>query len=237
MHPDGTAADDDDLDSPAPPTAGWVRVLVVLAAVLSVLMVGAAAGLLISQSRTVEAAAPGPDSVDTGFCQDMTVHHRQAILMAGLARDRTTDVAVKHVAFDIETSQLEQVGRMQGWLNLWGRDSLPLGGYMAWMTGVTHDHAVPTSDGKVATMPGMASAAEIKQLQGLTGPAFDVLFLQLMLRHHQGGIEMLRYAAEHAETGVVRNLASQMATAQTNENELLKSMIAQRGGTPLPSPN
>lgn len=222
---------------PTPRTAGWVRILLVVAAVLSVLLVGAAAGLLIAQTSDTATAAPGPASVDAGFCQDMTVHHRQAILMAGLARDRTTDTEIKHVAFDIETNQIEQVGRMQGWLSLWGRDQLPMGGYMGWMSGVTHGHATPSAEGKVATMPGMASADELKQLEQLTGREFDVLFLQLMLRHHQGGIDMLRYAAEHAEVSAVRNIATQMATAQTNENELLTSMIAKRGGQPLPAPN
>ena len=229
---------DEDDQEPTAPTPGWARVLVVTAAVLAVLLVGAAAGLLIAQSRTSETAAPSPDSVATGFCQDMSVHHRQAIYMAGLARDRTTDEAIKHVAFDIETGQTEQVGRMQGWLNLWGRDPLPIGGYMGWMTGSTHAHTGPVSaDGKVATMPGVATPDELKELDRLTGAAFDLRFLQLMLRHHQGGVEMLRYAAERAEVGVVRNLASQMAVAQTNESDLLLSMITQRGGTPLPSPN
>lgn len=223
---------------PEGPTAGWARVLMVLAGVVSLLLVGAAVGLLVGQSGTTQTpSAPAPDSVDVGFLQDMTVHHRQAVLMAGLARDHSTDPLVKNLAFDIETSQVEQVGRMQGLLNLWGRDPLPLGGYMGWMRGVTHDHAAPAGDGKVAGMPGMASQDEIKRLQQATGNDLDVLFLKLMLRHHQGGIEMLRYAAEHAEVGVVRNLAKQMATAQTSENDLLVSMITERGGTPLPSPN
>ncbi len=224
-------------EEPTAPTAAWVRVLVVTAAVLAVLMVGAAAGLMIAQTRSPEAAAPSPESVATGFCQDMTVHHRQAIFMAGLARDRTADTEIKHVAFDIETSQLEQVGRMQGWLNLWGRDPLPIGGYMAWMVGTTHHTGPVSAEGKVATMPGIATPEELKELEQLTGPPFDGRFLQLMLRHHQGGIEMLRYAAQHAEVGVVRNLATQMATAQTNESDLLTSMIVKRGGTPLPAPN
>jgi uncharacterized protein (DUF305 family) len=234
-----TAPDEghEDDATPTPPTAGWVRVLLVLAAVVSLLFVGAAVGLLIGQSGTSQTSTPAPDSVDVGFLQDMTVHHRQAILMAGLARDHSVDPLVKNLAFDIETSQIEQVGRMQGLLNLWGRDALPFGGYMGWMQGVTHDHAAPAGDGKVTAMPGMADQDEIKRLQQASGRELDVLFLQLMLRHHQGGIEMLRYAAEHAEVGVVRNLARQMATAQTSENDLLTAMITQRGGTPLPSPN
>jgi uncharacterized protein (DUF305 family) len=228
----------DTVAEPAAPTAAWARILVVVAAVLAVLLLGAAGGLLIGQTRTAEPTAPAPDSVAVGFCQDMSVHHRQAVLMAGLARERSTDPLVKQLAFDIETNQLEQVGRMQGWLNLWGRDPLPLGGYMAWMDTPAHGHDGSAAAGTaVPRMPGMATDDEIAQLQRLSGTALDVLFLQLMRRHHQGGITMMRYAAEHAEVGVVRNLATQMANSQTSETELLATMISQRGGTPLPAPN
>lgn len=222
-----------------PATHGWSRVLVIAAAVVAVLLIGAATGLLVAQTRpSADLAAPAPDSVAVGFCQDMSVHHRQAALMAGIARDRTTDPAVQHLAFDIETSQLEQIGRMQGWLNLWGRDPLPLGGHMGWMRGAQHaGSSAHNGDGPVTQMPGMATASDLIGLRQLEGREFDVLFLQLMLRHHQGGLAMMNYAAEHAEAGVVRNLATQMRTAQTAESDLLTDMITDRGGSPLPPPN
>ncbi|HEY0636630.1 MAG TPA: DUF305 domain-containing protein [Pseudonocardiaceae bacterium] len=245
---DPAAADtrepDDEFEDPRTehvPAAGWVRVLVVAAGVVALLLMGAAAGLLLAQSGDPanDTAPPAPDSVAVGFSQDMTVHHRQAIQMAGLARDRSTDPAVRNLAFDIETNQLDQVGRMQGWLNLWGRDPIPFGGHMAWMSGAGHGHGGATTGagGAVRLMPGMATGDELAELRRLEGTAFDVRFLQLMLRHHQGGAEMAGYAAEHAEVGVVRNLAGQMRTAQASESDLLASMIRQRGGEPLPAPN
>src|SRR5215468_301151 len=146
-------------------TATWVRVVLALGAVLALLLLGAAAGLLLSQPRaSSDTLVPAPDSVAVGFCQDMTVHHRQAVRMAGIVRDRSTDPAVKGVAFDIETNQIDQIGRMQGWLTLWGRDPLPVAGHMAWMGGAAalHGHtASVTPGGAVAVMPGMASDAEL----------------------------------------------------------------------------
>lgn len=221
------------------PTASWVRVVLATAAVVALLLVGAAAGLLVAQSRTSSAgSAPAPDSVAVGFCQDMTVHHRQAVRMAGVVRTNSTDPAIRGMAFDIETNQLEQIGRMQGWLNLWGRDPLPIGGHMAWMSGpaATHGHSLAPG-GPVTTMPGMATGEELARLETLRGPELDTLFLQLMLRHHQGGLPMMRYAADRAEAGVVRNLAAQMATSQTHEVDVITAMLAQRGATPLPPPN
>ena len=63
-------------------------------------------------------------------------------------------------------------------------------------------------------MPGMATDSEIAKLQGLTGTESDIYFLQLMIRHHQGGVPMMQYAAEHATNPVVRNFASKMAQSQ-----------------------
>ena len=63
---------------------------------------------------------PAADSVDVGFAQDMTVHHQQAVQMASWERDHTTDPELKQLAADIEATQTSQIGRMQGWLELWG---------------------------------------------------------------------------------------------------------------------
>jgi uncharacterized protein (DUF305 family) len=220
----------------------WLLACMIVGAAVAVLLLGAAAGLLIGMRESSQNAAPAPDSVDVGFCQDMTVHHRQAATMAALARAQGSEPRIRGLAFDIETTQLEQIGRMQGWLSLWGRDRLPIGGHMAWMTGAGdgHDHAVPglspsAGSGPVDRMPGMATPQELDQLAKATGRQFDVLFLQLMLRHHQGGAGMLEYAAEHAEVGVVRNLARQMSISQDKETDYLAQLLAERGARPLPN--
>jgi len=219
------------------------QVLVAAGAVLAVLLLGAAAGLLFGQRQVDANAAPAPDSVDAGFCQDKSVHHRQAATMAALARQRTSDARLHTLAFDIETSQIEQIGRMQGWLSLWGRDRLPTGPHMAWMTaensdghGAGHGGSTQASgSGGAERMPGMATPQELERLSKASGAEFDVLFLQLMLRHHQGGTTMLRYAADHAEVGVVRNLAAQMLNAQSKEIDYITAQLAARGAAPLPN--
>jgi hypothetical protein len=115
---------------------------------------------------------PEPGSVDVGFAQDMTVHHRQAVEMASWERDRATDPRVRQLAFDIETTQNQQVGRMQGWLGLWDAPSLPGGGHMAWMDDPAHAgmSGMSGTSGGVATMPGMASTADLARLRA-TRPA------------------------------------------------------------------
>ena len=226
----------------APPAApppvqrgGWARPLVAVLAVVGLLLLGAAAGLLIGLPSSSTSSVPAADSVDVGFAQDMTAHHQQAVQMASWERDHTTDPALKQLAFDIETTQLQQIGRMQGWLGLWGAASeAPGGRHMAWMTTGDHTHGATTPGAGVDAMPGMATSDQLRDLRSATGPQLDVLFLQLMLRHHQGGVQMLQYGADHASVPEVRNLAAQMLSSQTSESEYLAQLLAARGGTPLP---
>jgi uncharacterized protein (DUF305 family) len=179
-------------------------------------------------------SAPTADSVDVGFSRDMSAHHLQAVEMANLAQQRSTDGAVRDLAFDIAETQQNQAGRMQGWLSLWGY-SLSGGEQMAWMGSDAHaGHDMTVSaDG---LMPGMATDDELAQLRSATGKDFDVLFLQLMTRHHQGGAEMAEYAQTHAGEWAVRRLASSIIESQTAETNLMVSMLAERGAEPLPAP-
>lgn len=220
-----------------PPPAGresrWVRPFVAVAVVIGLLLLGAAGGLLLGLPGS---SRPEPSPVDIGFSQDMSVHHLQAVEMASWERDHTTDPVLAQLATDIEKTQNNQVGQMQGWLALWDAAALPVGGYMAWMSdsGGHGGMDMGGGTGPVATMPGMATPADLDALRAATGPALDVLFLQLMLRHHEGGAQMLIYGAQYAAVPQVRNLAAQMLSSQASEAEYLRELLVARGGTPLP---
>jgi uncharacterized protein (DUF305 family) len=200
---------------------------VVLLAVIAVgLLLSGGAGAValgIGQEDT-----PTSDSVDAGFARDMSTHHLQGVEMANLALTRATDPQVRSLAFDISATQTNQVGRMQGWLSLWG---VPLSGgeQMAWLP--DHQHAAN------GLMPGMATEQELTELQSLKGTAFDIRFLQLMIRHHQGGRAMAEYAAEHAQVAQVRSLARSIDDTQTAETTTMSAMLTALGGTPLPPPS
>lgn len=217
------------------------RTVVVVVAVVAVLLLGAAIGLLIKLPGSDSAAPPPRDSVDVGFTQDMSVHHLQGVTMANIARDKTADPAIKQLAFDISSTQLEQVGRMKGWLFLWGyQEQSADGKHMWWMTPRSGTNGHPGHSGAgsgdgAAEMPGMATPQELSRLRSLTGIEFDVYFLQLMLRHHQGGAPMAEYAAAHAGESVVRTLADNMLKSQTSESTYMTQLLTERGAAPLPS--
>ncbi|QQQ75442.1 DUF305 domain-containing protein [Saccharothrix sp. 6-C] len=218
--------------TPRRSSSAWV---VVSVAVVATLLLGAAVGLLIKLPGSDSAATPAADSVDVGFSQDMAMHHLQAVQMANIARDRTADGNIRSFAFDVSSTQLEQVGRMKGWLMLWGQPEQPLQGrHMAWMTADgEHGHSATAATSAGSPMPGMATSEELAELRSLSGVEFDVYFLQLMLRHHRGGTSMVRYAVDHAGEHAVRTLAESMLKSQASESEYMERLIAERGAQPL----
>jgi uncharacterized protein (DUF305 family) len=156
--------------------------------------------------------------------------------MANQAQGRSTDPVILSLAFDISATQTNQVGRMQGWLSLWGLPNTSGQPPMQWMAGTDHSMAGMDMSTPGALMPGMATEQELDQLRGMSGTAFDVQFLRLMIRHHQGGLKMALYAEEHGQVPALRTLARSIAETQTAEVHTMAELLAQRGGTPLPSP-
>ena len=225
-------------------------ILLAAAGAIVLLLVGATAGLALSGKLGNSApATPDSSSVDAGFARDMIVHHDQGVLMAHYAEQNTTDPEIGVMAYDIGYTQTDQIGQMQGWLSLWDLPESGDGTRMGWMGGTGGEHGgmvmttSPSDTGtgtgtastaEVPLMPGMATASEIAKLKSLTGTESDIYFLQLMVRHHQGGAGMMQYAAEHATNAVVRNFASKMALSQSAEISVMTQMLAERGAEPLP---
>ena len=87
-----------------------------------------------------------------------------------------------------------------------------------------------------SSMPGMASPSELATLYSLTGKPFDVMFLQLMIRHHQGGIEMAHYAETHARLATVRAAATAMRVEQAQDLAFMEPLLIAYGGKQLPTP-
>jgi uncharacterized protein (DUF305 family) len=205
-------------------------VVLVVILVVAALAVAGTVGWLVGNNDNSGTSTPPESSVDAGFARDMSTHHTQAVDMAGYARDNTDDPSIQILARDIETQQYFQLGDMQGWLDNWGLSRTSTLATMSWMAG--HSHL--ESDG---LMPGMATPEQLDKLETLTGKPLDIYFLQLMIHHHQGGLPMAQYAAEHATEPYVRNLAQKMAQAQSNEIVQMEQMLRQLGGTPLPAPS
>ncbi|MFC9966450.1 MULTISPECIES: DUF305 domain-containing protein [Nocardia] len=204
--------------------------------VVVTLVIGVLAGLWLRGLVTADAAETPLSVVDVGFAQDMATHHNQAVEMSATALEHAVDPAVRTLAFDVLTSQQSQLGMMRGWLMLWNQ---PISAEqpMRWMSpadphAAGSEHKMPEQESM--RMPGMATTEELAELRRARGTAFDTLYLQLLLRHHEGGLTMARAARDTATVAAVATLAKQIDTAQSAESQALRDMLTQRGAPTLP---
>ncbi len=201
---------------------GLPRVPVLVAALLVGVVVGAALALLFF-ARTpgdVPAAlgAPGEDSAEAGFARDMIVHHAQAVQMAEIVRGKTESEEIRTLAADIALTQQAQIGQMQGWLQVWDLPPTGTEPAMSWMGHPTEGR-----------MPGMAAPEELDRLQRASPEEADVLFLQLMIPHHEAALPMAEAVLEETEREEVQQLAAAVATSQEAEIRVLQELLQRHG--------
>ncbi|MFD5518336.1 DUF305 domain-containing protein [Streptomyces sp. NPDC127066] len=196
---------------------------------------GAAATALVAAGAITYAVAdgdgdgsgtrtPAADSADAGFARDMAVHHQQAVEMSYIVRDRTKDVEVRRLAYDIAQTQANQRGMLLGWLDLWELPKVSPDPPMTWMG---MGDMASGKDGSL--MPGMATNTEMKRLGTLEGKQAEVFYLQLMTDHHKGGIHMAEGCVAKCSVGVEKRLAQGMVDAQQSEIALMADMLKARG--------
>ena len=170
-------------------------------------------------SRTISAegvaALPQPvhTRADVAFMQGMIGHHAQAIEMTELLATRTRSADMRKLAKRIEVSQADEIKAMQDWLTARG-EPLP----------DPHAHHAHGA----TLMPGMLSAADMQRLAAASGPEFDKLFLEYMIRHHEGALVMVRElfatggAAQEAE---IFAFASDVDADQRMEIQRMAAML------------
>jgi uncharacterized protein (DUF305 family) len=199
-----------------------------LFAAAAVLVLAAAALLLVFGGR----GTPGDGSPEAGFARDMATHHAQAVDMSFTIRDKSESREIRALAFDIINTQANQRGMFLGWLEQWGLTQSTDQRPMAWMSGHGHGASPGASGGQ---MPGMASDEELARLRELRGKDAEVLFLHLMIRHHEGGVQMAEGVLRLSDRPEVVNMARKIISGQSGEIKLMTEMLDHRGAKPLPS--
>ena len=125
---------------------------------------------------------------DVKFLQGMIVHHEQAILMSSMAGKRTNNKTIVNLANRIDASQEDEINFMESWLK--DRDeSVPEAESHHMMKDNDKDHHNMHMH---LNMVGMASQEQLKKLKDSNSTSFDRLFLQLMIAHHDGALEMVK---------------------------------------------
>lgn len=180
-----------------------------------VVAVAIAAVVLAGCSNAPSSPPPGASAVhnaaDVSFVQNMLPHHQQAISMSQLAASRATSPQVKALADRIDAEQGPEITRMQGMLGAWGAPVTAPG---------THD---------MGGMPGMGMMSEqdMGRLATASGPAFDRLYLQLMVRHHQGAIDMARTEQAQGQNPEATALANSIVSSQQSEIDEMNRLLGQ----------
>ncbi|MHC1559119.1 DUF305 domain-containing protein [Actinomycetospora sp. C-140] len=179
----------------------------VLAATTAVLLAAGCAG----PTAAPAASTPIPTehtAADVAFAQGMIPHHQQALAMVAPAAQRATAPEVRDLATRIGREQGPEIEQMNQMLAAWG--------------------APPAPSGSMAAMPmhGMMSDAQMQQLGAQSGPAFDRMFLQMMIEHHTGAVQMAQTEQAQGRNPRAVELAAAIVLAQQREIAEMQGMLA-----------
>jgi uncharacterized protein (DUF305 family) len=170
---------------------------------------------------------------DVAFMQHMIVHHAQAVEMVELLHTRGVHPTVRRLGERIALSQEAEMALMRGWLSDRGQPlEMPgMGGGHAGMDHSAHGahagHAMPPSDTPI--MAGMLSPAQMQALAAASGPAFDRLFLEGMIRHHQGALDMVDALLSNpgaAEDTMLSDFTTSVVADQSAEILRMQSLLS-----------
>jgi uncharacterized protein (DUF305 family) len=168
-------------------------------------------------SKVVSSAKPAAaikhTDADVKFMQGMIGHHAQALDMTALLKTRTDRDDMKLLAARIDVSQSDEIKMMQRWLQARGLEVPGL--HVHHMAGAT-------------LMPGMLTPEEMARLDAASGPAFDKLFLQYMIKHHEGALVMVKelFSTGGGQPPEVFAFASDVEADQQAEIDRMRNMLA-----------
>lgn len=161
---------------------------------------------LSAEDAEKQRADDSPNSADVSYARMMIQHHAQALEMTELVPKQAESGQVKKLAERISAAQGPEIKAMEGWLVTHGEK----------VAGGGHDHSA---------MPGMATEAQLKELRGARGKAFDQLFLTLMITHHEGAISMATDVKSEGNNVLVEEMADDVVAQQTSEITRMRAML------------
>ncbi|GAA1937697.1 DUF305 domain-containing protein [Agromyces allii] len=212
---------------------GSVGRMSVLIAASVALVVVAVVAFSIGRLSTLADPTPTDTSAEAGFSRDMQVHHLQGAELAMIVRDETDDPDIRLLAYDIAQTQSQQAGQLYGWLRSWGLPQAASEPSMTWMTRPPSDAADHEAHDSGThepgqPMPGLATPQQIAELQAATGVDAERIFLELMIAHHRGAIEMADAVLERSTNTLVTPFATSVVTSQNAEIALMEELLAAR---------
>ena len=174
---------------------------------------------------SAQVSATEHNDADVEFASDMLQHHAQALSMVDLTLGRPLDPEVQRLADGIRDAQVPEIETFTDWLTEWGeevpatmRDHVNAGHD-------SHDLSESMAELDHGDMPGMLSAEDMERLQGSPDPEFQTLWLELMVEHHTGAVEMAEAHRSEGRYEPAVDLAGEIAESQSAEIERMRSLI------------
>lgn len=162
------------------------------------------------------------NAADVTFAQKMIPHHQQAVEMADLVPDRSTSTDLRTLAQQITDAQAPEIEMMSMWLRDWGQE-VPSDNDMS-MSG--HGSSDMEGMSGMDGSDGMMDEAQMAQLQAASGAEFDRLWLEMMIRHHQGALRMAQTEIADGKSPDAIALAKAIVAGQQAEIDMMNSMLA-----------
>lgn len=159
------------------------------------------------------------NDADIAFASQMIPHHEQAVEMAEMVDDEQVSPEVQDLADRIEDAQDPEIEQMMGWLEDWGAKGADSGG----MDHGDMDHGDMDMD--MGDMPGMMSAEDMSALEAADGEEFERLWLEMMIEHHRGAVEMAETEVADGQADEAVALAEEIASSQQQEIEEMQDLL------------
>ncbi len=172
-----------------------------------------------SSSSSTDASATEHADSDVAFATQMLPHHAQALTMVELTKGRPLDPAVQRLAADIRAAQAPEIETMTGWLEDWSEPVPETGGGMDGMDGMDG------MEGMDSSMPGMMSADDMTGLRQASDADFQTMWLELMVAHHEGAVEMARTEIADGRYQPAVDLADAIVISQSKEIDTMNGLL------------
>ena len=143
-------------------------------------------------------------SSDAMFLQMMIPHHQQAVIISEYALTNSKNEQILSIANKIKADQANEVAQMSKWLA---------------------DDGLGTDPGhSMSAMAGMLSSDQLATLKKSKGSSFDTLFLNNMIEHHKGALQMVSMI-ENSKIASLRDFAVSITKAQQAEIDQMQEIL------------
>jgi len=192
----------------------YQRALAATAAALTLTLAGCS-------SSESSAGGTGHTDADVDFASDMIQHHAQALEMVDLTLGRELDPQVVTLTEEIRAAQAPEIEKMADWLEDWDQPVPETSRDHANAHAEDHGESVELD----TDMPGMMSAEEMDALENASGAEFQTLWLEMMIEHHEGAVEMAETEVAEGENAKAIALAEEIIDAQEAEISTMQNLL------------